>query len=134
MARELHGRPLATAAQLNKALGLTMRKTCSVLQQLAGLRLTCGGLSQALSRIAHKGAVAGEYRGMTTQLRAAPAVYADETSWWVGGPGVWLWVYTTPTQTYYRVEDGRGHGVVHKVLGKDYAGTLVSDCLASYDV
>jgi regulator of replication initiation timing len=131
---QLGPRALATAAQLNKGLGLPMRKTCGVLKQLAGLRLTGGGLSQALFRIAQKTAVAGEYRGMTTQLRAAPAVYADETSWWVGGPGAWLWVYTTPAQTYYRVEDGRGHGVVHKVLGKDYAGTLVSDCLATYDV
>ena len=114
---QLGPRALSIAAQLNKGFGLTMRKTCGVLDHLAGLRLTPGGLSQALARIAQK--LTGAYREKTMQLRAAPAVYVDETSWWVAGPGAWLWDYTTPTQTYYRVEDGRGHGVVHKILGKN---------------
>ena len=36
-------RALAVAALLNKGLGLTMRKTCTVLHQLLGLSLTPGG-------------------------------------------------------------------------------------------
>ena len=45
-------RALAIAASLNKALGLTLRKTCQVLRQLLGIDLTPGGLSQALARMA----------------------------------------------------------------------------------
>lgn len=125
-------RALALAALLNKKLGLTMRKTCAVLRTLGGLSITPGGLSQALSRVAGK--VRGEYAQLGEQVRVSSAVFADETSWWVGGPGWWLWVFTTPQGiTFYRVAESRGSPVVREVLGEDFPGILVSDCLSSYD-
>src|SRR3990170_3031889 len=45
---QLGPRALAVAALLNKELGVTMRKTCRVLAKLLGMKLTPGGLSQAL--------------------------------------------------------------------------------------
>ena len=124
-------RALALAAQLNKGHGLTMRKTCGVLKDLTGLSLTPGGLSQALDRVAKR--VGPEYEQLLEDVRGSPAVFADETSWWVGGPGHWLWGFTTPDTTVYHVDDSRGSKVVQEVLGSDFAGVLVSDCLASYD-
>src|SRR6516225_4455276 len=47
-------RALALAADLNKAKGLSMRKTCAVLSDCFGLQLSPGGLSQALDRLAAK--------------------------------------------------------------------------------
>ncbi|MHC4435100.1 MAG: IS66 family transposase [Planctomycetota bacterium] len=128
---QLGPRALALSACLNKVHGLTMRKTCRVLQDLCGLRLTAGGLSQALLRIA--GRVQGLYEGLIETIRGSPAVFADETSWWVGGPGYWLWVFTTAEQTVYRVDHSRGSQVVRDILGDDFDGMLVSDCLSSYD-
>lgn len=128
---QLGPRALSLAACLNKVHGLTMRKTCRVLHELCGLRITAGGLSQALSRIA--GRVQGLYEHLIADIRGSPAVFADETSWWVGGPGYWLWVFTTPTRTVYRVDDSRGSKVVRDILGDDFGGMLVSDCLSSYD-
>jgi len=122
---------LAVAALLNKELGVTMRKTCRVLAKLLGIRLTPGGLSQALDRVADKTATG--YDGLWKTIRASDAVYADETSWWVGGPGWWLWTFTMPTATLYRVEDSRGSHVAQETLGEDFAGMLVSDCLNVYD-
>lgn len=129
---QLGPRALALAAMLNKKLGLTMRKTCSVLRTLCGLSITPGGLSQSLSRVAGK--VSGEYAQLGQQVRLSSAVFADETSWWVGGPGWWLWVFTTPQGiTFYRVAEKRGSAVVRDVLGDEFSGILVSDCLSSYD-
>jgi hypothetical protein len=123
---------LALGALLNKKLGLTMRRTSSVLKQLCGLSITPGGLSQALFRVAGK--VQVEYGQLGKQVRTSNAVFADETSWWVGGPGWWLWVFTTPKGiTLYRVDECRGSQVVKDVLGDDFPGILVSDCLSSYD-
>jgi transposase len=127
---QLGPRALSLAASLNKVHGLTMRKTCQVLEHLCGLRITAGGLSQALSRIA--GRVQWVYQKLIDDIRASPAVFADETSWWVSGPG-WLWVFTTPTGTVYHVDQRRGSEVVSKILGDHFAGMLVSDCLSSYD-
>ena len=129
---QLGPRALALAATLNKKLGLTMRKTCAVLKQLCGLTITPGGLSQSLARVAGK--VQADYGQLREQVQASQAVFADETSWWVGGPGWWLWVFTTPQgTTFYRVDECRGSQVVQQVLGDDFSGMLVSDCLSSYD-
>jgi hypothetical protein len=128
---QLGPRALSIAATLNKQHGLTMRSTCRVLRQLAGLRFSAGGLSHALNRMAGK--VGACYDALLEQVRRSPAVFVDETSWWVGGPGWWLWTFTTPQTTVYKVEKCRGSAVVAETLGPEFAGYLVSDCLATYD-
>jgi hypothetical protein len=123
-------RALGLAAYLNKQLGLTMRKTTALLDEHFGLRLSPGGLSQALVRIAGKLQPAfDELRGA---VRTSEAIHADETSWWVGGQSAWLWVFTNPRLTLYTIGD-RSQQVVRRVLGDDYPGVLISDCLSSYD-
>lgn len=124
-------RAMALATALNKLHGLPMRRTCRILRELTGLHLTAGGLSQMVDRVADR--VAGDYEALIDQIRGSPAVHADETSWWVGGPGWWLWTFTCPEVTVYRVDSSRGSKVVQDVLGEDFAGVMVSDCLSSYD-
>jgi hypothetical protein len=122
---------LGLAAELNKKHGLTMRRTCAVLRQVFGLSLSPGGLSQALARLAQK--LGSAYENLLARLRDGPYVHSDETSWWVGGPGHWLWVFANRDSTIYRVAQGRGRNIVVENLGPQYAGVLVSDCLAVYD-
>lgn len=122
---------LGLAVELNKKHGLTMRRTCALLQQVFGLSLSPGGLSQALGRLAKK--LGPAYENLLARLRDGPYVHSDETSWWVGGPGHWLWVFANRDSTVYRVAPGRGRNIVAENLGLDYAGVLISDCLAVYD-
>jgi transposase len=122
---------LAIAVELNKVKGLSMRKTCATLQTLFGLKLSPGGLAQALARVARK--MKGSYEQLIEQLRQASVVHADETRGWVGGPGYWLWVFTNADTTVYVVAASRGRPVVQGVLGADFPGVLVSDCLNVYD-
>jgi transposase len=128
---QLGPRAQAVAAVLNKQHGLTMRTTCRVIDQLVGLRLTPGGLAQLVQRVGQK--AEAPYETLILDLRAAAATFVDETSWYMGGPGWWLWVFTTTTETVYRVEPSRGRDVVTDTLGSGFAGVLVSDCLASYE-
>jgi transposase len=129
---QLGPRALAIAADLNKAKCLSMRKTCAVLQDHFGLRLTPGGLSQALTRVALK--VEPPYFDIHQQLFHAPSLHVDETSWWVAGCLWWLWVFTHPQGTFYFIDKGRGREVLYAVLGDAFAGVLVSDCLGTYDL
>ena len=108
-----------------------MRRTCDVLRTLWGLRLTAGGLAQALARLADK--LAPAYAGLLATIRAGPVVHSDETSWWVQGPEWWLWVAATPDTTVYRVAPSRGRTVLDELLGPAFRGVLVSDCLAVYE-
>lgn len=125
-------RALAIAADLNKSKGLTMRSTCAVLRDHFALRLTPGGLSQALDRVADK--VGPQYDQLGGELLEVPALHVDETSWWVGGKPQWLWVFTHPGGTYYRVDPSRARGVLEGVLGDGFPGVLISDCLSVYDL
>jgi len=119
------------AVSLNKQYGLTTRKTCRVLQQMAGLTLSPGGLAQAVQRSAQK--VQAGFDSLVLEIRAAAAVFVDETSWYVGAPGSWLWTFTTAETTVYHVDPTRGRPVVLEMLGESFAGIVVSDCLAVYD-
>lgn len=130
-ATQLGPRALAIGVLLNKQLGVTMRKTCQALRKLLGLSITPGGLSQALDRVAGK--VETDFDELLKTIRTSDVVYADETSWWVGEPGWWLWTFTTPAVTLYRVEKSRASEVAKETLGESFDGMLVSDCLNIYD-
>jgi hypothetical protein len=102
-----------------------------VLQLFAGLALSPGGLAQAVQRTAAK--VLPAFDSLVLDVRGAAAVFADETSWYVGAPGYWLWTFTTVDTTVYHVDKSRGRQVVLDTLGEHFAGILVSDCLSSYE-
>ena len=127
---QLGARALALAADLKYRLGLSFGKTAQVLQQL-GLRITRGGIYQAMARMASR--IEPLYQSIAKAIARSPCTHADETSWWVGAPGWWLWVFTNPGFTFYRVDNSRGASVVQGTLGVKYPGILVSDCLATYD-
>lgn len=122
---------LALAAELRYGLGLTLPKTCRLLGEQFHLSLTPGGLAQALARLAER--LTPEYQALQQAVRASPSVHADETGWWLGGQHAWLWVVATLRATCYRISAKRQAAVLAAVLGEEYAGTLVSDCLNVYD-
>lgn len=124
-------RALGLAATLNKDVKLTMRKSTQVLNQLLGLKLSPGGLSQALDRVADQ--LKGDYEQTLETLRASEVIHTDETGWWVGGGGYTLWVYTNQESTYYRVVNSRSRATAKAILGDAFKGVLVSDCLSIYD-
>ena len=128
---QLGPRALGAALELRYTHHLTTRKTCAVLRNLLGLRLSPGGLTQIAHRLADK--LRGGYEALAAAARQAAVQHADETSWWVGGPGWWLWVFTDPSQTLYRVRSSRGRDVIYETLGERFPGVLVSDCLNIYD-
>lgn len=121
---------LALAADLSKHFKLPMRKVCEILGAHFGLRITPGGLSQALARMAKK--LRAPFDELREAVRESEAIHADETGWWVGGQSAWLWVFTNPALTLYTIDD-RSQQVIRRVLGDDYPGVLISDCLASYN-
>jgi len=125
-------RALAVAIDLNQPHGLSLRKTCRVMNDLFGLSLTAGALAQAKQRLAGK--LQGPYDALLTKAREASVLHADETSWYVGSPKWWLWVFAKDDLTYYAVRDSRARSVLLDVLGEHFHGVLASDCLSIYDL
>lgn len=127
---QLGPRAVAWATLLNKQFGIPLRKTCSILQRGFGLKLSAGGLAQMLHRVAAK--LRPQYEALRKQVRRSAANYLDETSWYVGDPHWVLWVCTAPEYTLYHVDPSHGGGVAEKLLGREYAGVLVTDCHGAY--
>lgn len=128
---QLGARAVAAAATLRHGHGLPLRRVSAILGDLCGLRVSHVGVHEALARLAEK--CAPEYEGLKQELRQSESVHADETGWWLSYRGGWLWVFATRGTTVYRVTRKRSVAAVKEVLGEQFAGTLVSDCLRVYD-
>ena len=124
-ASQLGPRAVAVATQLNKQMGLSYGKTASVLQELFGLPVSRGGLSQALERVAKKSEPT--YQKLIQEIRSSPSVTPDETGWKVGGRLWWMWAFSTASVTVYSIQPGRGFAQAAAILGSDYAGFLTRD-------
>jgi len=121
----------ALAADLHHRLGLSYGKIVELLREVFALPLTRGGLVQADARLA---AQAGYlYEELRTLLRASSVAHVDETGWRIGVLSAWLWVFTNQEFTLYTIETSRGHEVILRILGREFAGVLVADCFAAYD-
>ena len=68
------------------------------------------------------------------EIRASPAVQADETGWREDGKNGYIWSVSTRTVRYYEYHHSRGSEVVKQLLGESFAGVLGSDFFASYNI
>jgi len=121
---------IAFAVLLNKRCGLSYGKISALLRDRFGLRVTCGGLVQAVHRAARQ--AHPTYEHLAATVRGSPVVTADETSWRVDADLQWLWAFVTPETTVYAIQPGRGLAQAAVVIGQDYPGVLVRDGWQSY--
>ncbi|MCA1680089.1 MAG: transposase, partial [Actinobacteria bacterium] len=123
-------RAVAIAAQLNKELGIAMGKASQILA-LFGVRVTPGGLYQAIGRLATAAEPTGQ--ALVLAVRQSAAVAADETGWRVAGHRQWLWVFVGDHgATVYLIAPGRGYEQAAEILGESFAGVLERDGWAPY--
>ena len=121
----------AFLAVAQKQLGLAYGKCTRLLASVWKIRLTRGGVVQALQRLARR--VAPAVRQIRQAIRASPEVAADETGWRIGGQSAWLHTQATERAVCYVIDRSRASTVTAEVLGWDYAGVLVHDGLRTYD-
>ena len=121
---------IALATLLNKQMGLSLGKTAAVLQQTFGLRVTPGGVSQAVARVGRK--CAPTYAALKQRVRASASVTIDDTGWRVGGVPHWLFAAATADATVFAIAAGRGTADAATLLDADFAGFLVRDGAAIY--
>ncbi|MGI0068029.1 MAG: IS66 family transposase, partial [Thermoplasmata archaeon] len=74
-----------------------------------------------------------EYDAILRRIRAAPTVYADETTFSVDGKRWYLWTFTTKEDLFLVLRPSRAEGVVSEVLGVGFRGkVIVCDGYAAY--
>jgi transposase len=122
---------LSVLAKLRYQWHLSTRKSAQILKSLCGLSISPGGLVAAMSRLSER--LSEDDQRRLDRLRAQAVVYSDETGWYVGAPGYGLWVFTNACLTIYRIVQSRSRAALQAVIGSDFEGVLVSDCLSIYD-
>ena len=127
---QLGPQAVAFAVLLNKRFGLPYGKITALLRDRCGLRVTRGGLVQAIHRAARQ--ARPTYAALCATVRGSPVVTADETSWRVDADLQWLWAFVTPETTVYAIQPGRGLAQAAHVIGVDYPGVLQRDGWQSY--
>ena len=121
---------LIQAAILKYYHCLPYRKICELFQELAGLRVSPGGLSQALWRISHW--LGGEKEQLLEAIRGSPYLHVDETGWRLDGKKSWVWALVNKRLAYYHVDRSRARSVLKELLGKEFNGTLITDFFSVY--
>lgn len=109
---------------------LPYRKIRELFQDMAGLTISPGGISQALARISHWLGV--EKAVLLEAIRGSPQLHVDETGWRLDGKKSWVWVLANKRLAYYHVDRSRARKVLKGLLGEEFAGTLISDFFSVY--
>ena len=119
-------------AYLRTVMRLPLRQLQAVLRDLHGAEISLGELVELLHRIAEHAQPILE--GLKAEVRASPAIQADETGWREDGINGYIWSVNTPTIRYYEYHHSRAGEVIQQLIGEDYQGVLGSDFYAGYNI
>jgi transposase len=93
------------------------------------LSVSVGAIAGAIQQVA--GAAAGMMVRIREAIRGSPVAHLDETGWRENGVNGYAWVCATPEAVCFARGD-RAAAMVERLLGEEYAGTLVSDFYVGY--
>ena len=112
-------------------LGISLGKSCDLLQQWWGIPLSRAG---ALGHLAWGSKL---FDPIVTRLlellREEDLIHADETPWRINGKNVWVWCFANPRIAVYLIRHSRGSQVLREALGDSLPGVLVCDFYAAYN-
>jgi hypothetical protein len=119
-------------ALLRTVMRLPIRQIRELLQTLHGVEVSIGEIVEVLHRLSkHAQPVLDDLKA---EIRASPAIQADETGWREDGLNGYIWSVSTPTLRYYEYHHSRAGEVVKELIGENYQGVLGSDFYAGYNI
>jgi transposase len=122
----------ALAHILHYVHGVPVRKTPAILEDLTGVRLTQGAITQnALQQAA--GAVGERYKTLRASVREQAVVHTDDTGWRVGGDRAFLMAFVNPALSVYQIRPRHRNEEVRELVPADFGGVMVCDRGRSYD-
>jgi hypothetical protein len=105
-------------AYLRTVLRLPIRQIQQLLSTLHGFAVSAGEIVELLHRITEHAQPV--LRDLKTQIRASPAVQADETGWREDGLNGYVWSVATPTLRSYEYHHSRSGEVVKELIGENW--------------
>lgn len=119
-------------ATLRTVMRLPIRQIQAYLLTLHGVTISIGEIVERLHRI--KDQTQPQIDALKTEIRASPAIQADETGWREDGLNGYVWAVSTPKIRYYEDHHSRAGEVIKKLIGDDFEGVLGSGFYAGYNI
>jgi transposase len=114
---------------LKIGLSMPVRRIKEILRLTYQLRISSSEIQNIIDRVAEE--FGPEYERMAKELKKMKSIYADETSWYINGKLVWLWIFINKEIAFYHIQNSRGRKVPAKIL-RGFTGALISDFYGAY--
>jgi hypothetical protein len=122
----------ALAHVLHFAHGVPVRKAPAILEELTGVRLTQGAITQDAMKQAD-GIVGARYEQLRASVREQSVMHTGDTGWRVGGRTAFLMAFVNSSLAVYQIRNRHRNEEVRELVPGDFAGVLVCDRGKSYD-
>jgi transposase len=122
----------ALAHVLHYVHGVPVRKTPAIIEDLTGVRLTQGAITQDAMKQTRE-AVGATYTALRASVREQPVVHTDDTGWRVGGESAFLMAFVNQSLSVYQVRPQHRNEEVRELIPADFGGVMVCDRGRSYD-
>jgi transposase len=131
-AHRVAARVKALAHTLHYLHGVPVRKTPAIIEELTGVRLTQGAITQDALKQA-EGVVGATYQALRASVRQQPVVHTDDTGWRVGGGTAFLMAFVNAALSVYQVRSQHRNEEVRELIPADFGGVMICDRGRSYD-
>jgi len=121
----------AFAAFLRYAIKISERDVQTLFERAFNLKIVASSIAGFRYQLKRAGSPL--YQKLMQSLKAGSFIHADETGWRIDGQNHWLWKFSNKKVSVSHIDQSRGQKVVEDILGKDYAGTLITDFLSAYN-
>jgi transposase len=122
----------AMAHALHYLHGVPVRKTPAILEELTGIRLTQGAITQDAMKQSD-GAVGATYGALRALVSQQPVVHTDDTGWRVGGKTAFLMAFVNQSLSVYQIRPQHRNEEVRELIPADFGGVMICDRGRSYD-
>jgi transposase len=123
---------MSLVAHLKTVCRVPIEPIRKLLWTVWGVKVSSGELVEILHDVAEIGQA--EYESLLGRVRGSPVVHGDETGWREDGVNGYIWSFSTPEVRYYTYRQSRGSVIVKEVLSDEFAGALVTDFYAAYNI
>jgi transposase len=131
-AHRVGSRVRAIAHALHYLHGVPVRKTPAIIEDLTGVRLTQGAITQDAMKQAER-AVGASYQALRALVAQQPVVHTDDTGWRVAGKPAFLMAFVNQSLSIYQVRPQHRNEEVRELVPADFGGVMICDRGRSYD-
>jgi transposase len=122
----------AMAHALHYLHGVPVRKTPAIIEELTGVRLTQGAITQDAMKQGER-AVGATYKALRALVSRQSVVHTDDTGWRVAGKTAFLMAFVNPSLSVYQVRPQHRNEEVRELVPADFGGVMICDRGRSYD-